>query len=118
MTDFSPDSTQAARGDSSEVPKDPEIRASLNRYWRSNVRLTLVLLGIWAFSGLFLGVLVADKLNEHNLPGTGYPLGFWFAQQGSIIIFVLLILVYCILMNRFDDDHHKDLERIQKGGES
>jgi putative solute:sodium symporter small subunit len=115
MTDTS---SESAPGESSAGLKDPEIRASLNRYWRSNIRLTLVLLAIWAFAGLFLGVLVADKLNEHNLPGTGYPLGFWFAQQGSIIIFVLLILVYCILMNRFDDNHHRDLERIRKGGES
>jgi len=118
MTDSSTGPAKAAVDSSSEELQDPEIRASLSRYWRANIRLTLVLLFFWAVSGLFLGVLFADKLNMHNLPGTGYPLGFWFAQQGSIIIFVLLILVYCILMNRFDDNHHKDLERIRKGGKS
>ena len=64
-------------------------------------------------AGLVLGVLVVDKLNVANLPGTGYPLGFRFAQQGSIIVFVLLILVYCICMNRFDANHQRDLEKIR-----
>lgn len=104
--------------DSGLPTRDPEVRASLDRYWRSNVRLTLILLVIWAVAGLVLGVLVVDKLNVANLPGTGYPLGFWFAQQGSIIVFVLLILVYCICMNRFDANHQRDLEKIRKGGAS
>ena len=74
----------------------------LQKYWRSNLRLMGVLLLIWATVGLGCGILFADVLNQHNLPGTGYPLGFWFAQQGSIVTFVILILVYAILMNRLD----------------
>lgn len=60
------------------------------------------LLIIWAIAGLGCGVLWADFLNEWSLFDTGYPLGFWFAQQGSILIFVLLILIYAVAMNRLD----------------
>lgn len=78
------------------------------RYWRSNLRLTTLLLVLWATFGLGAGVLAADWLNHYNLPGTGYPLGFWFAQQGSIIGFVLLILIYALRMNRLDRRHREE----------
>ncbi|MCC5835657.1 MAG: DUF4212 domain-containing protein [Opitutales bacterium] len=71
-------------------------------YWRKNLRLMIGLLIIWAIAGLGCGVLWADFLNEWSLFDTGYPLGFWFAQQGSILIFVLLILIYAVAMNRLD----------------
>ena len=67
-----------------------------------------VLLVIWASVGLGCGILFADTLNQYTLPGTGYPLGFWFAQQGSIVTFVLLILIYALLMNRLDHLHHAE----------
>ena len=92
---------------------DPAVAASLKRYWRTNVTIMSVLLTIWAIAGLGCGVLFADKLNAYNLPGTGYPLGFWFAQQGSIIVFVLIILAYCILLNRLDKKHHDELVLIR-----
>lgn len=92
----------------------PEIHASLERYWHKNVFIMIILLFIWAFVGLGCGVLFADFFNQFNLPGTGYPLGFWFAQQGSILTFVLLILAYCIFMNRLDIKHHQEIEKIQK----
>ena len=57
-----------------------------------------------------------DRLNRFTLPVTGMPLGFWFAQQGSIIVFVLLILIYCLLLNRLDAQHHKELEKIKGDG--
>ena len=91
---------------------DPSVQRSLQRYWQSNIRFTLVLLGIWAVAGMGCGILLADYLNGTRLPGTGYPLGFWFAQQGSILIFVLLILVYCIFMNRLDSRHHHELMNV------
>ena len=71
-------------------------------YWRTNLRLMIGLLIVWAFAGLGCGILWADFLNQWSLFGTGYPLGFWFAQQGSILIFVLLILIYAVTMNRLD----------------
>ena len=75
-----------------------------------------ILLCVWAFAGLGCGILWADWLNQWNLFGTGYPLGFWFAQQGSIIVFVLLILVYCLLMNRLDHRLKESLAELKKGG--
>ncbi|MBC23720.1 MAG: hypothetical protein CMJ32_07375 [Phycisphaerae bacterium] len=62
----------------------------------------LLLLSIWAFVSFGCGILLAPWLNNFTLPGTMYPLGFWFAQQGSIYIFVILIFVYVLLMNRLD----------------
>ena len=88
------------------------IQDSLRRYWRSNVAVMAVLITIWAIVGLGCGVLFADDLNQYKLLGTGYPLGFWFAQQGSIIAFVVLILVYCILLNKLDKKHHDELEAL------
>ncbi len=84
-------------------------------YWRRHVRIMGVLLLVWAAVGLGAGVLFADRLNAYTLPGTGFPLGFWFAHQGSIIAFVLLILVYCLLMNRLDDQHHREIEQSRDG---
>ncbi|MFQ5629680.1 MAG: DUF4212 domain-containing protein [bacterium] len=103
----------------STLPPDlhrPEVHALLDRYWRTNVITMVILLAIWAFIGLGCGILFADWLNQFNLPGTGYPLGFWFAQQGSIITFVLLILVYCLLLNRLDAKHHAELKQLYAKG--
>lgn len=94
----------------------PEAQALLQRYWRFNLRLMLTLLAIWFACGLGSSVLLADWLNQFELSGTGFPLGFWFAQQGSIIVFVLLILSYCVAMNRLDARHHQELEQIKKSG--
>ncbi len=87
--------------------------ALLRRYWKSNLRVLGMLLALWA--GLSLGgaILWVDYLNQWHLPGTGYPLGFWFAHQGSIIGFVLIILAYCVCLNRLDDRHRQELAKIQ-----
>jgi putative solute:sodium symporter small subunit len=91
---------------------DPQIVAAIDRYWRSNVRLMAVLLVIWAIAGLGCGVLFADTLSGFRIGG--FPLGFWFAQQGSIIVFVLVILAYGLAMNRLDARHHRELVRIRQ----
>lgn len=75
------------------------------QYWRQNLRLVGILLSIWAFVGFGCGILFAPWLNNFNLPFTGYPLGFWFAQQGSIVVFVILIAVYVVMMGRIERDH-------------
>jgi putative solute:sodium symporter small subunit len=89
-------------------------KESLRRYWRSNLRIMTVLLLVWFVAGLGCGVLWADRLNEFKLPGTAFPLGFWFAQQGSIVVFVVVILIYCLLMNRLDRKHHNELVKIRQ----
>lgn len=71
-----------------------------SHYWRSNVRLILQLLAIWFLVSYGAGILWVDWLNQFHLGG--YPLGFWFAQQGSIYIFVVLIFVYARRMNTLD----------------
>ena len=71
-------------------------------YWRRNLRLLAVLLTIWVAVSFGCGLLFADFLNRWTIPGTGFPLGFWFAQQGSIYVFVALIFVYVVLMNGLD----------------
>jgi len=91
---------------------DPRIVESIDRYWRKNMLIMLVLLIIWAVVGLGCGVLLADRLNHFALGG--FPLGFWFAQQGSIIVFILLILAYSVLLNRLDARHAQELQRYRK----
>ncbi|MCE2455148.1 MAG: DUF4212 domain-containing protein [Gemmatimonadetes bacterium] len=71
-------------------------------YWRKNLRLLGVLLSIWFVVSFGLGILLAEPLNAVHLPGTGFPLGFWFAQQGAIYVFVVIIFVYVRLMNRLE----------------
>jgi putative solute:sodium symporter small subunit len=62
-------------------------------------------LAVWFLVSFGFGVLMADFLDRIRIPGTGFPLGFWFAQQGSIYVFVVLIFVYVYLMNRLDREH-------------
>lgn len=92
---------------------DPRVVAAIDRYWRRNVALMVVLLVIWAAVGLGCGVILADWLNQFRV--AGLPLGFWFAQQGSIVVFVLLILVYAVVMNRLDRKHRHEMRRLREG---
>jgi putative solute:sodium symporter small subunit len=71
-------------------------------YWRHNLRYLAVLLAVWFAVSYGAGILLVERLDAVRIPGTGYPLGFWFAQQGSIYVFVILIFVYVFLMNRLD----------------
>ena len=75
-------------------------RDKRTRYWRANLRILLLLLLIWFAVSFGLGILLVEPLNRFHLGG--FPLGFWFAQQGSIYVFVLLILAYAIWMDRVD----------------
>ena len=69
-------------------------------YWNTNLRYLLTLLSIWFLVSYVFGILLADTLDHIRIGGFG--LGFWFAQQGSIYVFVLLIFVYVRLMNTLD----------------
>ncbi|MCM2680060.1 DUF4212 domain-containing protein [Echinimonas agarilytica] len=77
-----------------------ENKKAAQAYWRANLRIMLALLLVWFTASFGLGILLAEPLNEFHL--SGIKLGFWFAQQGSIYIFVALIFVYVWLMNRLD----------------
>ena len=69
-------------------------------YWRANLTYVAILLAIWFAVSFGCGILFAEPLNRIRLGG--FRLGFWFAQQGSIYAFVVLIFVYVRLMNRLD----------------
>ena len=75
-------------------------------YWKANVSLVLKLLAVWFVASFGCGILFVDVLN--NIQFFGFKLGFWFAQQGAIYIFVLLIFVYVKKMN--DIDKHYGVE--------
>ena len=77
---------------------EPADRSSA--YWRANLRLIGVLLAIWALVSLGCGVLLVERLNAYSIGAV--PLGFWFAQQGSIYVFVVLIFVYAWRMDVLD----------------
>ena len=75
-------------------------KGKLQEYWRTNVRYLIGLLVVWFTVSYGFGILLAEPLNAISLGG--FKLGFWFAQQGSIYVFVVLIFVYVILMNKLD----------------
>lgn len=77
-------------------------------YWKANLRIMTICLVIWFVVSFGAGVLLADVLDRFSL--FGYPLGFWFAQQGSIFTFLGLIFFYSWRMNRLDREHdvHED----------
>ena len=69
-------------------------------YWKAVLTLIAQVLAVWFFVSFGCGILFADALNSMSIGG--YPLGFWFAQQGSMYVFVILIFVYGELMNNLD----------------
>ncbi len=77
-------------------------------YWKANIRLILGCLAVWFVVSYLFGILLANVLN--GIPLGGYPLGFWFAQQGSIYVFVALIFFYSNRMGKLDRkfDVHED----------
>lgn len=75
-------------------------------YWRANRKLIGILLCIWAFVSLGCGILFVETLNKFTF--FGLPFGFFMAQQGSIYVFVVMIFVYAILMDRLDRIHGED----------
>jgi putative solute:sodium symporter small subunit len=77
-------------------------------YWKENIKYVFILLAIWFAVSYGAGILFVEQLNEIKLGG--FPLGFWFAQQGSIYIFVVLIFVYIRLMNNLDKKYGYDEE--------
>ena len=78
-------------------------KINANEYWRKNLRYVIILLSIWFTVSFGFGILLVDILNSIQIGG--FPLGFWFAQQGAIYVFVVLIFVYIYLMNKLDKQY-------------
>ncbi|NVK48599.1 MAG: DUF4212 domain-containing protein [Cyclobacteriaceae bacterium] len=88
------------------MPTDPKQKTKV--YWKKNLQTLVVLLLIWFLVSFGCGILWVEELNTIQLGG--FKLGFWFAQQGSIYVFVLLIFAYVFWMNRLDRKFDVDEE--------
>ena len=79
-------------------------------YWRANLKILIVLLSMWFMVSFGFGIIFSDFLDQYQIGG--FKLGFWFAQQGSIYLFVVLIFIYVHLMNKLDKKYkdHNDEE--------
>ena len=79
-----------------------------NNYWRENINLITKCLLVWFISSYLFGIILVNQLNHIKLGG--YKLGFWFAQQGAIYVFLVLIIKYAHSMNKLDRkfDVHED----------
>lgn len=72
-------------------------------YWKANISLMLKLLAVWAFVSFGCGIVFRPFLDQFHIGGA--PLGFWFAQQGSIYVFLVLVLIYIRKMNKIEAAH-------------
>lgn len=79
---------------------------SPEEYWKRNLRILAVLLTIWFVVSYGFGILLVDQLNTIRIGG--FQLGFWFAQQGSIYVFIVLIFYYVYAMNKLDKEFDVD----------
>lgn len=93
----------------------PSKQQKATAYWKENIRYLFVLLIIWFLVSYGAGILFKDFLDQIQIGG--FKLGFWFAQQGSIYVFVILIFVYVWLMNRLDKKYGYDGESLKNKGE-
>ncbi len=81
-------------------------KEKMKLYWKKNIKFLTILLIIWFVVSYVAGILLAGPLNEIKIGG--FPLGFWFAQQGSIYVFVALIFIYVSWMNKLDKEFDVD----------
>ena len=79
-------------------------KKNLKKYWKENLRYLSILLTIWFIVSYVFGILLVDQLNAIRLGG--FKLGFWFAQQGAMYVFVILIFVYVKWMNKLDKKYN------------
>ena len=80
------------------------MKDKTQQYWKANLKIVFSLLVIWFVASFGFGIIFSDTLDQIRLGG--FKLGFWFAQQGSIYIFVILIFIYVYLMNKLDKKHN------------
>ena len=77
-----------------------------SKYWKANLRIVSSLMVVWFIASFGFGIIFSDHLDEIKFGG--FKLGFWFAQQGSIYVFVVLVFVYVWLMKRLDKKMSKE----------
>ena len=75
-------------------------------YWKENISYLFILLAVWFLVSFVAGIILKDVLNDFKLGG--FKVGFWFAQQGSMYVFVILIFIYVRLMNKLDKNYGYD----------
>ena len=76
------------------------MQSKKDSYWNENIRILIFLLSIWFLVSFGFGILLSDWLDQIQIGG--FKLGFWFAQQGSIYVFIILIFIYIHSMNKLD----------------
>ena len=79
---------------------------NVDRYWKKNIQIVLILMLIWFLASFGFGIIFVNDLDEISF--FGFKLGFWFAQQGSILIFVAIIFVYIRMMKNLDKEFKKN----------
>ena len=79
---------------------------NLDRYWKKNIQIVSILMLIWFLASFGFGIIFVNDLDEISF--FGFKLGFWFAQQGSILIFVAIIFVYIKMMKNLDKEFKKN----------
>ncbi len=76
----------------------------MQQYWKKNISIIGALLAVWAVVSYGFGILLVEPMNNILMPGSGLPLGFWFAQQGAIYVFVVLIYIYAKALDKLDKE--------------
>ncbi len=103
--------TRDDHADAADGPRRELTRA--HAYWRANLRLVASLLAVWFAVSFGCGILFVEPLNRIEM--FGFPLGFWFAQQGAIFVFVLLVFFYAAAMRRIDRRYGLDDDERETG---
>ena len=89
---------------SQNLPNETKSNTLKSLYWRANIKLLKILLSIWFLVSFGFGIVLVDWLDQFSF--FGFKLGFWFAQQGSIYVFVILIFIYSWRMNILDKEYN------------
>ena len=83
-------------------------RRNIDQYWKKNIQIVSILLVFWFLASFGFGIIFADNLDEISF--FGFKLGFWLAQQGSILIFVAIIFIYIRSMKKLDQEFKEDID--------
>ena len=83
-------------------------RRNIEQYWKKNIQIVSILLILWFLASFGFGIILADYLDEISF--FGFKLGFWFAQQGSILIFVAIIFIYIRSMKKLDQEFNENID--------